>query len=34
MKEVRLSAICIGHLCPRKYFWNSFQLQADSTPRP
>jgi hypothetical protein len=31
MKEVRLSAISTGHLYPKKYFWNSFQLQAGST---
>jgi hypothetical protein len=34
MKVVSLSALRTGHLSPRKYPWNSFLLEAESTPGP
>jgi hypothetical protein len=34
MKVVRLSALCTGHLYPRKHPWCSFPLQIESTPGP
>jgi len=35
MKVVRLSALGTGRIYPpRKYFWYSFLLEAESTPGP
>jgi hypothetical protein len=34
MKVARLSVLRTGRLYPRKYFWYSFLLEAESTPGP
>jgi hypothetical protein len=34
MKVVRLSAYAPAAFTPRKYFWYSFLLEAESTPGP
>jgi hypothetical protein len=34
MKVARLSALRTGHLYPRKHFWYSFLLEAESTRGP
>jgi hypothetical protein len=34
MKVERLSALRSGHLYPKKYFWYSFLLEAESTTGP